>query len=203
MSISSLILFAAIYAVAVASPGPGIAALVARVLARGTVGIGAFIGGFVIGELFWFGIAAGGVALLADSLAVVFVVLKYVGALYLAVLAWKAWTAPVDGITGAPFGGDSPVRAFLGGLVITLGNPKVILFFLALLPGLVDLDRLTASGFAEIGITLVLVLSGILSAYAAAAARARRIFTSVRARRAIQRGAGTVMASAAVAIATR
>ena len=43
MSISSLILFAAIYAVAVAAPGPGIAALVARVLARGTEGIGAFI----------------------------------------------------------------------------------------------------------------------------------------------------------------
>jgi threonine/homoserine/homoserine lactone efflux protein len=47
------------------------------------------------------------------------------------------------------------------------------------------------------------VLSGILSAYAWAAGRARRVFTSQRARRAIHRGAGTVMASAAVAIATR
>jgi threonine/homoserine/homoserine lactone efflux protein len=37
--------------VAVASPGPGIAALVARVLAHGTGGIAAFIAGFVVGDL--------------------------------------------------------------------------------------------------------------------------------------------------------
>jgi len=79
----------------------------------------------------------------------------------------------------------------------------VILFFLALLPGVIDLDRLSASGLAAMGATIVVVLSGVLSAYAGAAARARRVFTSARARRAINRGAGTVMAGAAVAIATR
>ena len=79
----------------------------------------------------------------------------------------------------------------------------MILFFLALLPGVIDLDRLSASGLAAMGATIVVVLSGVLSAYAGAAARVRRVFTSARARRAINRGAGTVMAGAAVAIATR
>ncbi|MCJ2082124.1 LysE family translocator [Methylobacterium sp. J-090] len=203
MSIANLILFAGIYAVAVASPGPGIAALVARVLARGTGGIGAFIAGFVVGDLVWFGVAAAGLALLARSLAVAFVVLKYAGAAYLAVLAWKAWTAPVEPVETARVAADGRIRLFLGGLVLTLGNPKVILFFLALLPGVVDLDHLTPLGFAGIGATIVVVLSTVLAAYAAAAARARRVFTSVRARRAINRGAGTVMAGAAVAVATR
>lgn len=199
MSIANLLLFAGIYAVAVASPGPGIAALVARVLVRGPVGIGAFIAGFVVGDLVWFGVAAAGMALLARSLAVAFVVLKYAGAVYLAVLAWKAWTAPLEPIETERVDADGRIRLFFCGLVLTLGNPKVILFFLALLPGVVDLDRLTLLGFAEIGA----VLSAVLCAYAGAADRARRVFTSIRARRAINRSAGTVMAGAAVAIATR
>ena len=203
MSIANLLLFAGLYAVAVALPGPGIAALVARVLARGTSGIAAFIAGFVVGDLVWFGVAAAGMAFVAQSLAVAFVVLKYAGAAYLAVLAWKAWNAPVAPIEVMPVDEEGRMRLFVGGLLLTLGNPKVILFFLALLPGVIDLDRLNASGFTAMGATIIVVLSGVLSAYAGAAARARRVFTSQRARRAINRGAGTVMAGAAVAIATR
>ena len=203
MPLSSLALFAAVYAVAVASPGPGIAALVARVLARGTSGVVCFAAGFVVGDLVWFSVTAAGFAVVAQTFAVGFVVLKYLGALYLASLAWKAWTARTDIVDAAPVAGDRAVRLFLGGLVVTLGNPKVILFFLALLPTVIDLDHLTPVGIAEIAATIVVVLSAVLAAYSLAAARARRAFTSSRARRVMNRGAGTVMAGAAVAIVTR
>jgi threonine/homoserine/homoserine lactone efflux protein len=92
---------------------------------------------------------------------------------------------------------------FAGGLAVTLGNPKVILFFLALLPTFVDLDRIDAPGLAELGATIVLVLGTILYGYVLAAERARRVMSSARARRLLNRGAGTVMAGAAVAIASR
>ncbi len=55
----------------------------------------------------------------------------------------------------------------------------------------------------EIAATIVVVLSTTLVAYALAAVRVRRFFGSVRARRAVNRGAGTVMAGAALAVATR
>ena len=204
MPLSSHILFASVYLVAVASPGPSIAALVARVLSRGTAGIVGFAAGFVVGDLVWFSVAALGFALVVRSFAIVFVGLKYAGAAYLAYLAWKNWTARTDTVEAASqSGGDSALRLFLGGLTLTLGNPKVILFFLVLLPSLVVLDNLTPLGIAEIGATIMVVLSAVLTAYVLAAARARRIFTSSRARRVINRGAGTVMAGAAVAIATR
>ena len=203
MPLSSLVAFAAVYAVAVASPGPGIAALVARVLARGTGGVAGFAAGFIVGDLVWFFVAVSGFALVARTFAVAFVVLKYAGALYLCWLAWKAWTARADGVEGAPVGGDGADRLFLGGLALTLGNPKVILFFLALLPTVVDLDHLAPAALAAMTATIVGVLSAVLGAYVLAASRARRILTSSRARRAINRGAGTVMAGAAVAIVTR
>lgn len=203
MTFASLALFAAIYAVAVASPGPGIAALVARVLARGTRGVVAFAAGFIVGDLVWFAVAAGGFALVAQAYAPLFVFVRYAGALYLAYLAFRAWTARIDVLDAGPVLDEGRLRLFAGGLVITLGNPKVILFFLALLPTAVDLDRVGPTGLAELSVTIVVVLGGILALYVAAAARARRLMTSVRARRLVNRASGTVMAGAACAIAAR
>ena len=54
MSLYGLSVFALVYMLAVASPGPGVAAIVARVLGRGTHGIPAFIAGFLVGDLIWF-----------------------------------------------------------------------------------------------------------------------------------------------------
>ncbi|WP_232630099.1 LysE family translocator [Methylobacterium sp. Leaf118] len=203
MPLSSIVLFAAVYGVAVASFGPGVVALVARVLARGPRGIPAFVAGFIVGDLVWFAIAATGFALLAQGVAPVFVAIRYVGAAYLAYLGWRAWTAPVEPLEGEPARGESGLRLFLGGLALTLGNPKVVLFFLALLPSVIDLDHITPLGMVEVAVTIVVVLSTTLAAYTLAAVRVRRLFVSVRARRAVNRGAGTLMAGAALAVATR
>lgn len=149
-------------------------------------------------------IAATGLALLAQTFAFVFLAVKYAGAAYLLYLAWKLWTAPtrMDGIA-VDARAEPRLRSFLSGLSIALSNPKVIVFFLALLPTVVDLARLDAAGFAEIAGLIVVILSTILTGYALAAAYARRLFTSPRAIRAVNHGTGAVMAGAAVAIATR
>jgi len=204
MTLSGLLIFAAAYVMATASPGPGVAAVVARVLARGTHGMPSFIAGFVIGDLIWFSIAATGLAVLAQTFAALFLAIKYAGASYLLFLAWKLWTAPAS---AAELGRDAPPeggnRLFVAGLALTLSNPKVIVFFLALLPAVVHLDTLSLAGFAEIAVLIVVILSVVLASYATAAARARRLFTSPRAVRRLNRGTGVVMAGAAVAVATR
>jgi threonine/homoserine/homoserine lactone efflux protein len=85
----------------------------------------------------------------------------------------------------------------------TLGNPKVIVFYLALVPNLLDLGKLSLLGFLELSGATLLVLAAVFSAYIALAARTRALFRSTRAMRAVNRGTGLVMASAAAAIATR
>ena len=92
---------------------------------------------------------------------------------------------------------------FLAGLAINLGNPKVIVFFLALLPTVVDLGDLTPLGFAELAGIIAAIASGVLTAYALAAIRARRLFTSPRAVRLVNRGSGVVMAGTAITIVAR
>ena len=204
MTLSGLLIFAAAYVVAAASLGPGVAALMARVLAKGMHGMPGFIAGFVVGDLIWFSIAATGLAVLAQTFAVLFLAIKYAGAAYLLFLAWKLWTAPAAAVEleeGAPAEGG--FRLFLAGLALTLSNPKVFAFFLALLPTVVQLDTLSPAGFAEIAALIVVILSVVYASYATAAARARRLFTSSQAVRRLNRGTGVVMAGAAVAVATR
>ena len=203
MDASRLLIFAAAYLAVLILPGPGVTALVARVLSRGTAGAPAFIAGFVLGSLTWFTIAATGLAVLASTLAGVFVVIRYAGAAYLLYLAVKLWRAPVrpmgDGTVTRERGG----RLLLTGMAINLGNPKVIVFFLALLPTVIDLGSLTPLGFVELALVIASVASGVLTAYAIAAAKARRLFTSPTAVRALNRGSSAVMAGAAVTMVAR
>jgi threonine/homoserine/homoserine lactone efflux protein len=203
MDPTHLIVFAAAYTAALILPGPGVTALVARVLARGTYGAPAYIGGFVAGSLVWFTIAATGLAVIAASFATVFIAIRYAGAAYLLYLAWKLWNAPARPMGEARTTPEHRGRLFLAGLAINLGNPKVIVFFLALLPTVVDLRALTPLGFLELAAIVVVIVSGVLGAYTLAAARARRLFTSPRAVRIANRGSATIMAGAAVTMVTR
>jgi threonine/homoserine/homoserine lactone efflux protein len=202
MDHSHLIVFAAAYLAVLLLPGPGVTALVARVLARGTHGAPAFIAGFVIAALVWFTVAATGLAFLAANFAAIFVAVRYAGAAYLLYLAWKLWTAPVRPSDGGPLPPDHRGRLFLTGVAINLGNPKVIAFFLALLPTVVEVGTLTPQDFVELAAIIVAIASNVLTAYVLAAARARRLFTSSRAAQLLNRGSGVVMAGAAVTIAT-
>src|SRR6185312_15416689 len=185
------------------SPGPGVAAVFARVLSHGLRGAPAFIGGFLVGDLVWFALAATTLHALAQAFAFVFVVIRYAGAAYLLYLAWKLWTAPAESPDAATAAARSehPLRLFFGALSLTLGNPKVIFFFLALLPMVVDLESLTVPAALEIAVLIAAILSAVLGGYALLAAFGRRFITSPRAVRIVNRSSGTMMAGAAVAIA--
>jgi len=104
MTIYGLLTFCAVYALAVAAPGPGVAAVIARGLAHGLKGTPAFIAGFMVGDLAWFGIAATGLAALAKTAATAFVVIKWIGVAYLLYLAWKLWSAPAKRVEVAETG---------------------------------------------------------------------------------------------------
>lgn len=204
MSLYGLSVFALVYMLAVASPGPGVAAIVARVLGKGTHGIAAFIAGFLVGDFVWFTFAATGLAMLAQAAYTVFVVVKFAGAAYLLYLAYRLWTAPPASLGDVPAERrDRPLQLFMGALALTLGNPKTMVFFLAVLPTVVELKHLSVGGFFEIAVVICCVLPMVLGSYAFFAGRARKHLSRPNSVRWVQRGTGVVMAGAAVAVATR
>jgi len=199
---SGVLVFMAAYTLAVFSPGPAVAAVVARTLGVGLTRTLPFIIGIVLGDLVWFSFAALGLAVVAQTFYWVFALVKYAGAAYLLYLAWKLWTAPAAAVAPAAVKGEG-WKLTLGGLSLTLGNPKVMVFFLAILPNILDLNRITPLAFAEVALLIVTTLTSAMLVYAVAAHRARRLVSSPKAVRAINRGTGAVMAGAAVAIAAK
>jgi threonine/homoserine/homoserine lactone efflux protein len=127
------------------------------------------------------------------------------GVAYLLYLAYRLWTTPARRLdpTDAPNIVQRPLASFLGSLSLTLGNPKPMIFFVALLPTVVNLESLPRMGYVEIAAAIAVILPAILGTYVLAAARARVWFQSPRATQRLNRSSGTLMAAAAVAVATR
>lgn len=203
MDLSALLIFAGALALAAGSPGPSIAALVARVIARGYQGVVPFIAAMWIGEAVWLALAVFGLSVIAQTFHWAFLIIKYAGLAYLAYLAYKMWTAPTTVEEGELPKADSSFRLFLTGLAITLGNPKIMIFYMALLPTIIDLAHVSLVGWGELTLTMFLVLAVVDLGYVLLAGRARRFIRSAKAMRAANKCSALAMGGAAVIMATR
>ncbi|MFL9957952.1 LysE family translocator [Paraburkholderia nemoris] len=203
MSLSALLVFALALIIAAGTPGPSIAALVARVLTNGFRDVLPFLAAMWLGEAMWLTCAVAGLAVIARSFGMVFIVLKFAGVAYLLFLAWKMWRAPAD-VQGSDLpSGQSPWRMFIAGLLVTLGNPKIMMFYLALLPTIIDLSRIGTVAWFELTLTMLIVLMAVDFGWALLASRARKLLNTRRAVKFTNRASATVMAGVAAAIATR
>ncbi|SEH29556.1 Threonine/homoserine/homoserine lactone efflux protein [Methylobacterium sp. 275MFSha3.1] len=198
MTLAGFLTYALALGVAAAIPGPGVVALVARALGAGFGAAMAFSLGLILGDLTYLAAAIFGLSLIAEALGAVFVVVRYGAALYLAYLAFRLWrlagaAARVEGESR-----DRPWTSFVAGLTITLGNPKTIVFYLAILPTLVDLRGVTAADCVSLVVITAAILFAVMTPYAALAARARESLRRPAFRARLNRGAAAIMAGAAV-----
>ena len=204
MTLFTLLAFTIAYVVAVLVPGPGVAAIVARALGGGFWSAVPMILGILAGDLIYLVFALFGLAAIATYFGPIFVLVRWAGALYLLYIAWQFWTAKPGSEQRGPRKREHWLRTFLSGFALTMGNPKTIVFYLALLPTVVPLDRpVTALGFTELTLIVVVVLLAIGCGYAALAAWAREMFTSATAIRRLNRTAGAIMAGAAAFVVAR
>ncbi len=206
MTLATLLTFALTLAAVAVVPGPSIAALVSRTLSRGAREVLPFLAAMWLGDVIWLSLAIWGLAALVHLFSDALVVIRWLGAAYLAVLAWRMWREPVapgaEQAAALPQGGGG-WRMFAAGLAVTMGNPKIMMFYLALLPAVIDLHRIGPLAWAELAATIVVVLAVIDLGWVMLALRARAALRSTRARRAANRMGAGVMAAAAAAIVLR
>ena len=87
-------------------------------------------------------------------------------------------------------------KLFLAGFSLTLGNPKIMLFYMALLPTIVDLKHLSVTGWIALVIVMLAVLATVYVSWLLAAAKARRLLKTPRAMRLANRCGAGMMAGA-------
>jgi threonine/homoserine/homoserine lactone efflux protein len=185
------------------SPGPSVAALVSRVITNGWREVLPFVAAMWIGEVLWLTVSMAGLTTLAETFHTGFVILKWFGVGYLAWLAYKMWRAPVDEKASTLPTRQSPVSMFAAGMALTIGNPKIMVFYLAVLPSLVTIGSFRFTTWMPFAITCFLVLMAVDCSWITFASYARRLLRTPRAMRLANRIGATAMGGAAVLIATR
>lgn len=203
MTLTSLIVFIGALFVAAGTPGPSIAALVARVISKGTRGVFPFLFGMWIGDAVWLTVAVLGLSAIAETFNHVFIAIKWLGVAYLLYLAFKMWTASPDPSEAELPEARSSLKLFATALSVALGNPKIMMFYIALLPSIIDIHAVTVVGWVELVSCQFVVLMTVNLSWIFLAGKARGFLKSRRALQMANRVSAGAMASAAAAIATR
>jgi len=133
--LNELFLFAAASLLMVLTPGPNMIYLISRSICQGRRAGIISLFGVIAGFLVHMFSAAVGLTALFLTVPLAYEALKWAGALYLLWLAWKA----VRPGARSPFEAkdlpiDSTSRLFLMGFLTNVLNPKIAVFYLAILP---------------------------------------------------------------------
>jgi len=198
ISLHTYLIYFSLYAVAVAIPGPGILAIVARALGNGLRATIPAVLGNTLGDLILMSLSAFGLAVVAREMGSLFLVVKLAGAAYLIWLGYKYWTAPVADLQVVP---AKARQGFIAQLMLTLSNPKGLVFFLALMPSVIDLNRLNLAGYAQLCTVTLILIPAIELAYAALASQVRTFLAGATARKRLNKGAAAVMIGAGIGVA--
>lgn len=184
-------LFGAMFVLAII-PSPSVMAVIARSVASGfTQGLATVVG-IVIGDFIFIVAAIYGLSTIAamDSL---FILVKYCGCAYLIWLGIKLCRSQSRTIEIKGLQESSWLSNFLSGLLITLGDQKAILFYLSFFPAFLDMANVSLLDLGIVMAVSTVAVGGVKLGYAYLADRARFLFKSSRARRAMNVTAGSVM----------
>jgi threonine/homoserine/homoserine lactone efflux protein len=204
MNWHDLIGFVLILAAAAAIPGPDVAAIVGSGLSGGLRRAASVVLGIMLGHAVWMAAAFTGLAALALAMGGAFIVIKAAAVAYLLYLAWKLWTAPVTTATDEFVASAAPSRTgIVTGLLVSLSNPKALVFFSAVMPSILPMERLSLTDFALLVLASWLTFIMVFGAWALLAAKARDAFGNIARRRAFNRASAVLIAGSAAAVAAR
>lgn len=192
---SSLALMGAMFLLAI-SPGPGVFATISRAIASGFTHASLLIAGMVVGDIIFLLSAIYGLNLVAHVLGEFFILVKYLGGAYLIYLGYKIWTAKVFAHKIVGNNELSWKANFFSGLLITLSNPKVMVFYLGFLPAFMNLEILTTLDIIIAVAIISITLASVLLSYAYMATRAKQLLKSQSAMDKLNKTSGSMMIGA-------
>lgn len=207
MGFESALAFAIAMFVFALIPGPGVMALVGRTLAYGVRPGMVWAVGELVGDVIFLLIAVYGLGFIASELSEVFMLVRLLGAAYLVYLGVSCFLGKNDDVPqvvdDAAMCRHGDLRGFVGGMCVSLGNPKVIAFYCGFLPTFMDMATLRASDVALVATLVFTVGMVVLGGYVLVAASGRRVVAGGRFWKAFNRGAGALMIGTGVAVATK
>lgn len=199
MNIEALLALVIATAILGMVPGPVVGALVGRALLGGVRSTYGFLGGVFIGDLLWLVAAVSGLGYLAATYSSLFLVIKYMGALYLIYLGFKAIRHALDKNQQITIPKSTKKgMGFISGLLVTLGNPKLVAFYVGFLPTFIDMQTLSFQDALAASILVPSTFALMNFAWALSASKAKDLLKSATPLRAINFVSGGLLVGAGV-----
>jgi threonine/homoserine/homoserine lactone efflux protein len=200
--LSGLLLFALVFTVSALTPGPDTMTIFSRALSGGRFAAVPYTFGVVLAKLTLLTLVVLGLAAIAKSFGAFFVILKYAGAAYLVWAGIKMWRS--SGISEArDLAATVSWKDAFTGYALGVSNPNAIVFYVAVLPTVVDVHSLNLAMYLALCSTLTVLMVLIALVYALSADRLRGFMKSSKARRITNRVAGGAMIGSALLVAAR
>lgn len=161
--------------------------------------------GIETANVIYFLLVAFGLATVVATSELIFDILKWGGALYLAVIGVLAFGRSFRTVQPAPVAEVPAVRsshgAFLDGLMIGIGNPKTIIWFLTLLPQFINKERDVFAQTMVIAVVGTIIDVAVQWLYVYAGGALSRFMGRPKIRMWFERGIGIVFMGLALVVA--
>lgn len=193
--------FLGLAAVVIVTPGPDTAITIRNALFGGRTGGVLTALGIASGQTIWAIATGAGIVAVLIASEPLFLAVKYAGAAYLIYLGiqalregiWPSVSAETATIKGQPGQRLGPIAAFRQGVMSNLGNPKMAVFFVSLLPQFVPAGDATFSAFLFLGVVFALMTFTWLTLYAIITAKVGDFLRRPSIHRTIEGVTGTVL----------
>jgi len=197
-----LALFGAMLVVAII-PGPAVFSVIARTFSSGFSRGLMMIIGITLGDFFFILLALFGLSIISEMMGTAFLVIKYLSAAYLIwlginLLRTKASTEDIQESKE-----PSLLVNLITGLMINLGNPKAIVFYVGLFPAFIKVNQVTTPDVLLILLIATVAFGSVNICYALLALRAKKMLKSSNASTIINKTAGTIMVSTGALVAVK
>lgn len=168
-----LLAFAGAVTLLMLLPGPNVALIVANSVAHGAR-YGFFtVAGTSSAMVLQLAVCAVGLAELLSAAGETFEILRWIGVAYLLWLGIAAWRAPAVDLTRTQSQPKSPRAIWLRAFLVSLSNPKTLLFYGAFFPQFIQGDGNLKLQFGVLAATFLVIAVTVDSCWALLASRLR------------------------------
>lgn len=177
MDLSSIITLTLAVGALSCKPGPGMMAILSRTLSQGMQGCFAFMAGVNLVNMGFLSLVLMGLVFAQDELVFISILIKALAAVYLIYIGIKGLQNPSFEINPKEGKAESLFDTFTGAVMLTLGNPLVILFYAGILPTILDVGEIGYAEMIVIAAILVAVETSVAVLYCLPMAYSRNFFT--------------------------
>jgi threonine/homoserine/homoserine lactone efflux protein len=200
MELHVYVAFVIATAIMIALPGPSVILTVAHSISFGWKHGIVTVAGATVGVAVQLTVAAIGLTSLLTVVAGAFEWLRWTGAVYLIYLGIKQWRSAKDPLE-VDTKSVSKKNLFFQGLVVTIPNPKSLIFIAAFLPQFINTANPIGVQFAVIVPTFLIITFTVTSVWALVAGKGSEFLRSQRAFQSVSRAAGGLMIAAGMGLA--